>query len=248
MGNRKEPEKRVAYIGTDGLFKLWQEAMSMYNIAVKENHILYSIFQKDFVNSRKFHDSEESISMNDHQVNLGRIESLLIDRKDLVKKYSNYPLDQKTFSCCMKDFMIFDENDSSTLPDFECRLNRNVLTVLTEAINDIHVFKTDLSIKETEMLFNDCTVNPDVRLQASSNQVLSYFFNLLNYSSIISNRYQYVIASRKLVLTSTGKRFLSQADIANALCKFQSSEKPIRNKVDNWILVIKKALLESTEI
>lgn len=247
MSKQNGHNERKAYYGPEGLAQLWKEAMSMYRKAVMESHIMYGVFQNDFINSRKLHDQVESWVASDHLVNLGRIEQLLEQRKDLVMKYCALPLNIKNFEKCMTEFMLIESGKATLYPDFECKLSSSVISILTTAINDIHIFTSDITEMDTELFFNSCSIKEGKRLQATNNQVFSYFFNLLNYSSLISNRYQYVIATRNLVLTSTGKKFISQADMANALSRFQQSEKPIRHKIDNWIPLIKKALLESND-
>ena len=78
--------KKSAYVGVEGLFCLWQEALSMYKTAVNEYGMSYERFREDFINSRTFLCEQDRDIMNDHQVNLGRIASFLSVRKDQGKR------------------------------------------------------------------------------------------------------------------------------------------------------------------
>ena len=218
--------------------------MSMFQVAVVNYGITYERFRDDFINAHTFHDDTEADCRNDHQVNLGRISSLLTAREDLVRKYGAKAPDRISFISCMEEFMLEKDFHMKTRHiNFECHLNANALKVLTEAVNAIPVFKRSVSIPEVASLFNDC-VSPDGGpLIANSNEVLAYFFSQLNFQSVISDRYQHILASNHLVLSSTGRKYLTQSDLAVALHHIEGTDSPVKSLVRRWVVLVKKETL-----
>ena len=140
----------------------------MFKIAVLEYGVSYDRFREDFINSHTFHDDEDADSRNDHLVNLGRIGSLLSLREDLVRTYSSKGTDRGSFFTCMEEFML--EKDlriRTRFTNFECHLTARVLKVMTEAVNDIPLFKRNLTVNEIDALFNDCETPSDGPLVAN---------------------------------------------------------------------------------
>ena len=213
----------------------------MFKKAVVEHGFTYDRFREDFINSHTFHDAADADSRNDHKVNLGRIGSLLSTRDDLVRKYCNTSMDPEEFLSCMKEFMLDNPRTKPRLLNLECYLSEGTLRVITEAANDIPLFKRDVSQIDMNCLFNKCCQTNGEPLIANSNEVLSYFFSRLNYHGIISNKYQTILADNKLVRRSTGTRSLTQTDISSALRHFESSDNPITSRVERWVVLIKSA-------
>ena len=213
----------------------------MFRTAVVEHGFTYDRFREDFINSHTFHDAADADSRNDHKVNLGRIGSLLLIRDDLVRKYYNTSMGMDEFRSCMKEFMLENPRMKPRLLNLECFFSEDTLRVLTEAANDIPLFKRDVSQSDMNCLFNTCTQAFGEPLVANSNEVLSYFFSRLNYHGIISNKYQAILADNKLVMRSTGTRALTQTDISSALRNFESSDNPITSRVERWVVLIKSS-------
>ena len=211
----------------------------MFRKAVVEQGFKYDRFREDFINSHTFHDAADADSRNDHKVNLGRIGSLLSTRDDLVRKYCNTSLDPGEFLSCMKAFMLEVPRTKPRLINLECYLSDRTLQVITDAANDIPLFKRVVSMSDMDSLFNRCVPTNGEPLVANSNEVLSYFFSRLNYHGLISNKYQTVLGEARLVMRSTGARALSQTDISSALRNFESSDKPITSRVERWVVLIK---------
>ena len=211
----------------------------MFRKAVVEQGFKYDRFREDFINSHTFHDAADADSRNDHKVNLGRIGSLLSTRDDLVRKYCNTSLDPGEFLSCMKEFMLEVPRTKPRLINLECYLSDRTLQVITDAANDIPLFKRVVSMSDMDCLFNRCVPTNGEPLVANSNEVLSYFFSRLNYHGLISNKYQTVLGEASLVMRSTGARSISQTDISSALRNFESSDKPITSRVERWVVLIK---------
>ena len=216
----------------------------MFRKAVVEQGFTYDRFREDFINSHTFHDAADADSRNDHKVNLGRIGSLLSTRYDLVRKYCNTSLDPGEFLSCMKEFMLEVPRTKPRLINLECYLSDRTLQVITDAANDIPLFKRVVSMSDMDCLFNRCVPTNGEPLVANSNEVLSYFFSRLNYHGLISNKYQTVLGEARLVMRSTGARALSQTDISSALRNFESSDKPITSRVERWVVLIKSTTFD----
>ena len=219
----------------------------MFRKAVVINGMTYDRFRDDFINSHTFHDEADADAKNDHRVNLGRIDSLLTLREDLVRKYSDTDLSEVPFLACMREFMLKSSAGGSRSLNFGCYLNARAIEVLTCAINDIPLFKRSLSEDETERFFNGCTPPSGTSLTAVNNGEFAFFFSRLCFHGIISSTYQAVLAHNRLVMGSSGKRFLTQADIAVALSHFQSSEAPVVKKIKRWALLVHKAALRDSD-
>ncbi len=213
----------------------------MFLTAVVEYGFTYDRFCEDFINSRTFHDAADADSRNDHKVNLGRIGSLLSTRDDLVRKYCETSMGTDEFRSCMKEFLLQKPKTSAWVDNFDCYLSTETLKVIADAANDIPLFQRPVSTEDMRHLFNDCVADYDSPLIANSNGALAYFLRRLNYSAIISNRYQKVLAVKRLVLTSRGRSHFTQSGLSSALCFFESTDNPIRSRIDKWVVLIKKA-------
>lgn len=210
----------------------------MFRTAVVEYGFTYDRFREDFINSHTFHDSADADSRNDHKVNLGRIGSLLSLREDLVRRYSEMSVNQENFRSCMKEFMLEGPRMKHRLLNLECYLSEETLQAITDAANDIPLFKRDVTVPDMDCLFNKCRRVPGDPLVANSNEVLAYFFSRLNYHGIISNKYQTILGENKLLTRSTGTKPLGQTDISSALRHFECSGNPIISRVDKWVVLI----------
>ena len=217
----------------------------MYNKAVVEYGMSYDRYRIDFIHANTFHDATDSDTRNDHMVILGRIESFLRLREDLVRKYSVKKLDRDAFVSCMRDFMLEKPRVKSRTTNFECFLDDKVLSVIAEAANDIPLFKRQVTSEDMGSLFNDCMSPADSPLIANRITVLAYFFSRLNYSGIITGRYQHVISTNRLILCPRSGRFIKHYDLSSGLRRFELSEDPARFRIDRWIGLVKAAMTSS---
>lgn len=215
----------------------------MFRTAVVEYGFTYDRYREDFINSHTFHDAADADSRNDHKVNLGRIGSFLSLRDDLVRKYSTTSMGPDEFLSCMKEFMLEKPKANAWVENFDCYLSSEALKVIADAANDIPLFQRPVSVKDMRLLFNDCVSDYDSPLIANNNGALAYFLRRLNYSAIISNRYQKVLSVKRLVLTSRGRIYFTQSGLSSALCFFESSDNPLRSRIDKWVVLIKKATI-----
>ena len=238
-GAQSSLKKRGAYIGDEGLFQLWLEAMAQYQVSVLTHKIIYPLFVDDFINSHAHSDAQDAESINEHLVNIGRIRRFLTNRKDLLEKYIPANHDMESFLRCMDEFMVVHHSPRFDV-DFECHLADNVIEVIVKAANDIPLFKTPVTREDIFELFNECKL-ADSPLIAKNNGSLSYFLCQLSNAGIISNNYQKVAASHHLFLSSSGKKLIDQSDFSSALTYFCGTLSPLRSKLDWWNTLIKEA-------
>ena len=247
MCGKESHSKRGAYSGDEGLFCLWQEALSMFRTAVIERGMSYDRFREDFINAHTFHADPDPGIRNDHLVNLGRIGSLLQTREDLVRKYSSHAADKEAFLSCMREHMLQGVRTKSRSINFECFFSDQVLSILADAANDIPLFKNRVTKHEMNKLFNECSGLTGGSLVANQNTVVAYFFSQLNYFGLITAKYQHVISNNRLIMCSRGKTYMTQRDLSSALSRFGSVDRPAKIRIDRWVLLIKSATAENVK-
>ena len=241
MSGKQSHSKRGAYAGDEGLFCLWQEALSMFKKCVLECGVSYDRFRDDFINSHTFHNVKNPATRNDHLVNLGRIAALLMFREDLVRKYYSRGTDHETFLSCMRDLMLDGGKTKARTLNFECFFSDKVLSLLAQAANDIPLFKRPVSPQDMALLFNECSANDEDPLVANRNTVVAYFFSQMNSFGLITANYQLVISTNRLIMGSTGRNYMTQHDLSVALIRYGSKDRPAKTRIDRWVDLIRTA-------
>ena len=237
-------ERKAAYTGVEGLFKLWKEALCMYQKAVVENRVCYQSFAEDFVHSRLFHDATDADSRNDHLVNLCRIKTLL-GYESLVRRYSAQSQSKRDFINCMQELMSGpDRFPAERTPDFQCHFHENTVELITRAANAIPLFKEQVTTEDIRHLFNDCIPAAVPTLRAAVNQHVAYFFSMLDSYGLICRNYQKVIETNRLIGSSKLGSPLSAHGIAHALEQINAADNPVKSKIENWVKQIKLSTIE----
>lgn len=239
--DQQNREKKTAYTGVEGLFKLWQEAMSMYRTAVVDNHFNCQFFAEDFINSRTFHDSDDTASRNDHAVNLGRINRLL-KSEEIIRRYFDLPLTEDNFYHCMQEVIVTRQTPMAKRPaSFQCHFNDSTLKLIADAANSIPLFKEQVTSQDMNVLFNECPPVLSPILHASVNQFLAYFLFRMDYYGLIGRYYQNTVEKSGLIGSSATGKPLSAHALAHALERINSANNPIKDKIENWVKNIKLA-------
>lgn len=234
-------KKRAAFVGDEGLYQLWLQAIDQYIDSVRNNRILYNLFVEDFINAHTFHDGNDSYSKNEHQKNLGRMRLFLETRRDLLESYASVnDHSYESFLSCMKEFMVLQKKESGGNSDFSCLLSAETIAVITNAVNDIRLFESAVTIQDMDRFFNKCMPCESGPLVSSYNGALAYFMCQLNNSGIIGSYYQKVIAEHGLIKSSSRKKMLTQTDLSASLHKFCNQVNPIREKIDAWVFAVKE--------
>lgn len=214
----------------------------MFRKTVLECGVSYDRFREDFINSHTFHAVRNPVIKNDHQVNLGRIAALLMNREDLVRKYYSGVSDHETFLSCMRELMLEGGGRPKARSlNFECFFSDKVLTLLAQAANDIPLFRRPVSSKDMGRLFNECSANDEDPLVANKNTVLAYFFSQMNNYGLITASYQLVIATNRLIMGSRGREYLNQHDLSVALVRYGMKDRPAKMRIDRWVDLIRTA-------
>ena len=214
----------------------------MFRKTVLECGVSYDRFREDFINSHTFHAVRNPVIKNDHQVNLGRIAALLMNREDLVRKYYSGLSDHETFLSCMRELMLEGGGRPKARSlNFECFFSDKVLTLLAQAANDIPLFRRPVSSKDMGRLFNECSANDEDPLVANKNTVLAYFFSQMNSYGLITASYQLVIATNRLIMGSRGREYLNQHDLSVALVRYGMKDRPAKMRIDRWVDLIRTA-------
>ena len=214
----------------------------MFRKTVLECGVSYDRFREDFINSHTFHAVRNPVIKNDHQVNLGRIAALLMNREDLVRKYYSGVSDHETFLSCMRELMLEGGGRPKARSlNFECFFSDKVLTLLAQAANDIPLFRRPVSSKDMGRLFNECSANDGDPLVANKNTVLAYFFSQMNSYGLITASYQLVIATNRLIMGSRGREYLNQHDLSVALVRYGMKDRPAKMRIDRWVDLIRTA-------
>lgn len=230
-----QEKEHAAFTGVEGLFRLWQKAMSMYHAAVVCHGISYQSFAEDFIHLRTHHDSDHPAVRNDHTVNLGRIRRLL-RHEAIVSKFSELPLTEENFIECMRQVMLTPpDKPRISCPNFQCIFDRNTLERIAQAANDVHLFKEDVTAEDMHQLFNECDVHSVRRLHAGSNQLVAYFLSCMDSKGLIAHNYQQVVELNRLICSSRKGKPLTAHDLARALDSFNGSRQPVRDRIDYWV-------------
>ena len=213
----------------------------MFKKAVLECGMSYDRFRDDFINSHIFHTVKNPTTRNDHLVNLGRVEALLMFREDLVRKYYSRENDRETFLSCMRELMLDGGKTKARTLNFECFFSDKVLSILAQAANDIPLFKRPVSLQDMALLFNECSANDEDPLVANRNTVVAYFFSQMNSFGLISANYQLVISTNRLIMGSTARNYMTQNDLSVALVRYGSKDRPAKTRIDRWVDLIRTA-------
>ena len=89
---------------------------------------------------------------------------------------------------------------------FNCKLDDESICILTDCINDAHIFTTDITPKILKDFFC-CRL--DGVLKSANNRLLAYFMMKLSAHDYITYEWQSVIANYKLVLAPKKEKYLN---------------------------------------
>jgi hypothetical protein len=120
---------------------------------------------------------------------------------------------------------------------FNCKLNSDAIRLLTDCVNDAHIFTTEITPKILENFFY-CRL--DGALKSDNNRLLAYFMMKLSVHDYITYEWQSVIANNKLILAPKKEKHLNNSDLstANDSIKYISPRKS--EIIDDYIKQLKK--------
>ncbi|MDR1517372.1 MAG: hypothetical protein LBS52_04630 [Dysgonamonadaceae bacterium] len=120
---------------------------------------------------------------------------------------------------------------------FNCKLDDEAIRILTDCVNDAHIFTTEITPKILEDFFY-CRL--DGALKSDNNRLLAYFMMKLSAHDYITYEWQSVIANNRLVLAPKKEKYLNNSDLssANDSIKYISPRKS--EIIDSYVKQLKK--------
>ncbi len=256
----------------ENIVAMMKEAQATYVKEVMNEQKVYVRYMSDFLNSHRYCGSRDVRMMNKHRKNMGMIEDLLKFRRDLVEKYfANGSMGESEINTLIYELntteipnsQIREANSSSIDTHVEahqkmhqrvsCRDNCSVSSLqlvkrvgllehIVTAMNGLRLFTEKVEVAQIQNLFDGLMEKP---LIARNNREFAYFFDALCENQLICKQWQDVLASQRLILSSTGKE-LKSSDLSSALCKAKMSDRSIYTSIKSMVKEIAK-LQESEE-
>lgn len=191
--------------------------------------------------------------MNEHKKNFHIMEELLTIRKDLVQKYfvkeylsyCDYLLLHQEFNTTQQfintevlPILNSLQGYCNTKPDFECHFSSAQIDLITNIVNEVRLFSTDVSEIEIRTLFACCPRHP---LKSTCNRKVAFFFDSLCKYKLISARWQRVIDKNGLILSSAKNTPLNSSKLSTALNEAKQNGGCIYRTIEQKVLeIIKK--------
>jgi hypothetical protein len=120
---------------------------------------------------------------------------------------------------------------------FNCKMDDEAIRILTDCVNDAHIFTTEITSKILKDFFY-CRL--DGALKSDNNRLLAYFMMKLSAHDYITYEWQSVIANYKLILAPKKEKYLNNSDLssANDSIKYISPRKS--EIIDSYVKQLKK--------
>ncbi len=236
-----------------------KQAHETYKAEVSTLQKSYKRYALDFIHSNQFHDEKDAWSKNEHQKNYHTVVDLLKNHEKLVRRY----FDQETFdgigvSMLLEDFYTADLQNAitpiepnqtssgiSVLSDSnfstEPLLDRHTLDLIVQLANEVGLFKEKLDADDVAARYATDTLRT---MTSRNNTRLVVLLDKLASSGIIPYHWQAVIAKKKLVVSSSGRKYLDQHDMSSTLNRSKETPPSISEKhflaiIDKYIRKIK---------
>ncbi len=186
---------------------------------------LYRRYADDFVFSHEFHDAIDAFSRNEHQKNFHILQSLLLERRDLVESvFSKEDVCNddllkmlhifNTTIPSSKAVMLGNRTGKNRVVSFHSCMNIDDCDILVRCCNDASVFKESVTSSDLLSLFEGKRTAP---LHSRNNRLVAFFFTQLSIYDLIIRNWQYVLANNKSIVSSTGVSTLAQKNLSEAV-------------------------------
>ena len=235
---------------------LHKKAYKKYRKEVVGEQKPYQRYVIDFCNENIFiHDGRDDITvekLNEKNKNYHIVTELLHERSDLAVKYfERESFSFKDFQELNKEFYtvqttIETEEDKNTTDakkvlgkdnPFECKLDKKEIHLLTDCVNEAHIFSTEITPKILED-FLYCRL-PGA-LKSTNNRLLAYFMMKLSINGYITYEWQSVIANNKLVLAPLKEKYLNTSDLSTANDNIKLIPPKNSEIIDKFVKQVKK--------
>lgn len=247
-----------AQTGTQGLFRLVKQAHETYKAEVSTLQKSYKRYALDFIHSNQFHDEKDAWSKNEHQKNYYTITDLLREHEKLVCKYFNRnKLDDAEIADLLNEFYVSDlpktipietghEDRDRTKPipsnnTIESVLDKYTIDLIVQLANEVCLFKEVLNADNVVTRYATDTLQT---VTSNNNTKLVLLLDKLASHDVITYNWQSVIAKKRLVISSSGKKHLNQHDMSSTLNRIKDTAPNIAEKqflaiIDKYITLIK---------
>ena len=229
-------------VGHEGLTGLVKQAYELYQTEVLTKQKSYQLCMFDFINSHKFHDNPDAWSKNEHHRNYLAIAKLLMEHEKLVSIYfTKSSLSYSDIEELINRYYVADspsnsynnppnplnENEEQVSIEFKFDRKELVNELIVVVANEIELFKEHLNEADARAFLGHEKVRT---LTATNNSRLVLFFDKLSSMNLINGVWQVDIARRKLVYSSSGKKFLTQHDLSSSLYRLKE-RKPSKQEI-----------------
>ena len=120
---------------------------------------------------------------------------------------------------------------------FNCNLDKEAIQLLTNCVNEAHIFTTEITPK---ILENFLYCRLDGALKSSNNRLLAYFMTQLSLYKYITYEWQSIIANNKLVLAPKKEKYLNNSDLSTANDNIKYIAPKKSEIIDKYIKQLKK--------
>lgn len=247
-----------AQTGKQGLYRLVEQARQSYKAEVSTRQKSYRRYVLDFIHSTQYHDAKDARSKNEHQKNYYTVADLLSDHEKLVRKYFDLEVfDESKISDLLDEFYAFDlpqpaapgtiresiATQESTIPNaaIESTLDNRTIDLIAQLVNEVDLFKEKLDADDTAARYAAGTLRA---VTSRNNARLVLLLDKLASRGIIPYGWQVMIARKRLIVSSSGRKYLDQHDMSSTLNRIKDtqpgvSEKKLLATIDRYIVRIK---------
>lgn len=234
-----------------------EQAYVSYKEEVATRQKSYRRYVLDFIHSKRFHDATDAWSKNEHQKNYHTVIELLRKHERLVRKHFDHDiLDENGISTLLNEYYAIDLpgtalesgcGDSGNAmqngqeSNIRLPLDRYTLDLIVQLANEVGLFKEKLDADDVAARYATDTLRT---MTSRNNTRLVVLLDKLASSGIIPYHWQAVIAKKKLVVSSSGRKYLDQHDMSSTLNRSKETPPSISEKhflaiIDKYIRKIK---------
>lgn len=247
-----------ACTGEEGLFRLLKKAHGLYLAEVTAKRKSYHRFALDFIHSIRYHDDTDAWSRNEHQKNYYIVVGLLLHHETTVRKFFDCEfVDEQKLTDLLDEFYASDlphpktrgntaaeisfqnlvEQNSATNILFD----RKTISLIVQLANEVNLSKEVLDVNEIIQAYERHEMKPIV---SANNARFVLVLDKLATHNVIPYNWQSLIERKRIVLSSSGKKFLNRHDLASTLNRIKEmplspENAAILSVVDNYIKLIK---------
>lgn len=192
----------------------------------------YDNFVRDIISDDTFPTVEDTIGKNAHAINLNKLKSLLANETLVRRYFDKGSFNDEDCNALIDEFNRTDNNGINQfatpssailpkrLPTFGCDLNRSQIELITATVNKEKIFTSETSAEQMDALLNRSERLP---LKSANNRRLALFCYALSQEYLICSRWQNVIGSRQLIISSENSNALTAKILASTLNEAKAS-------------------------